>query len=112
MKIKMERMFFCDWINDSDYLKRNLLCNATLKVLEKRLDQSKNLLFVDSDNSRQSIWCKYELNYFEELGKPIYIVTKVDIENDIFKIEPFIDKWYLDSSYKELALLEASKVTS
>ena len=103
---------FCDWINDSDYLKRNLLCNATLKVLEKRLEQSKNLLFVDSDNSRQSIWCKYELNYFDELGKPMYIVTKEDIENDIFKIEPFLDKWYLDSSYKELVLLEGLKVTS
>ena len=103
---------FCDWINDSDYLKRNLLCNATLKVLEKRLEQSKNLLFVDSDNSRQSIWCKYELNYFDELGKPMYIVTKEDIENDIFKIEPILDKWYLDSSYKELVLLEGLKVTS
>lgn len=40
------------------------------------------------------------------------IVSKEDIENDIFKIEPFLDKWYLDSSYKELALLKGSKVTS
>lgn len=103
---------FCDWINDSDYLKRNLLCNATLKVLEKRLEQSKNLLFVDSDNSRRSIWCKYELNYFEELGKPMYIATKEDIEIGKFIIKSFMDKWYLDSDYKKLALVEGLKVLS
>lgn len=28
---------FCDWINDIDYLKRHLLCDATLKVLEERM---------------------------------------------------------------------------
>jgi len=103
---------FCDWINDSDYLKRNLLCDATLKVLEKRLEQSKNLLFVASDNSRQSVWCKYELNYFEELGKPMYTIKKEDIEKDQFIIESFIDKWYFDSDYKKLALVEGLKVPS
>ncbi len=103
---------FCDWINDSDYLKRNLLCDATLKVLEKRLEQSKCLLFVDSNNSRHSVWCKYELNYFRELGKPMYIITIEDIENGKFEIKPFLDKWYLDSAYKELALLEGAKVIS
>lgn len=31
---------FCDWINDADYLKRKLVCKATLKVIETRLEQS------------------------------------------------------------------------
>lgn len=97
---------FCDWISDSDYLKRNLLCNATLKVLEKRLEQSKSLLFVDSNNSRQSIWCKYELNYFKELGKPMYIIKKEDVKKSKFIVESFIDKWYLDSDYKKLILIK------
>lgn len=101
---------FCDWINDSDYLKRNLLCSATLKVLEKRLDQSKNLLFVDSNNSKHSIWCKYELNYFRESKKPMYIVRIEDIKKKSFIIKPFKDKWYLDFNYKKLALLESFKV--
>lgn len=52
---------FCDWINDVDYLKRHLLCEATLKVLEKRMEQSKAMIFVVSENSRNSVWCKYEL---------------------------------------------------
>lgn len=103
---------FCDWINDSDYLKRNLLCHSTLKVIEKRLEQSKNLLFVDSDNSRQSIWCKYELNYFETLEKSMYFIKKEDIEKGQFIIGRFTDKWYLDADYKELALLEGMKVFS
>lgn len=108
---KKGKNVFCDWINDSDYLKRNLLCEATLKVLEKRLEQSKNLLFVDSDNSKNSIWCKYELNFFTESGKPMYIIAIEDIQNGKFIIRPFTDKWYLDSDYKKLALLEGSKVS-
>lgn len=108
---KKGKNVFCDWINHSDYLKRNLLCDATLKVLEKRLEKSKNLLFVDSDNSKNSIWCKYELNFFTELGKPMYIIAIEDIQNGEFIIRPFTDKWYLDSDYKKLALLEGSKVS-
>lgn len=96
---------FCDWINDSDYLKRNLLCEATLKVIETRLEQSQSLLFVDSYDSRHSIWCKYELNYFRELGKSMYYITKDNIEKGTFDIKPFFDDWYLDPTYKELPLL-------
>ncbi len=101
---------FCDWINDVDYLKRHLLCSATLKVLEKRLEQSKGVIFVLSDNSMNSMWCKYELNYFEELERPIYFIKTEDIEKDNFMITPLIDKWYLDAEYKQLALLEGSKI--
>lgn len=101
---------FCDWINDVDYLKRHLLCSATLKVLEKRLEQSKGVIFVLSDNSMNSMWCKYELNYFEELERPIYFIKTEDIEKDNFMITPLIDKWYLDAEYKQLALLEGAKI--
>lgn len=101
---------FCDWINDVDYLKRNLLCDATLRVLEKRLEQSTSLIFVYSDNSINSIWCKYELNYFAELGKPMFIIEKENIEKGKFTMKPFKEKWYLDCNYKNLALLEGSKV--
>ena len=49
---------FCDWINDSDYLKRDLLCEATLKVIEWRLRQSKAIIFLKTRNSIESLWCK------------------------------------------------------
>lgn len=55
----------------------HLVCEVTLKVIEKRMQQSKALIFVNSDNSKKSIWCIYELNYFSELEKPIYIIEKM-----------------------------------
>ena len=101
---------FCDWINDVDYLKRHLLCEATLNVLEKRMEQSKALIFVYSTNSFDSVWCRYELNYYLNLGKPIYIIDKRDIENDKFDIKIFKDRWFVNSNYKKLAMLEGEKI--
>lgn len=101
---------FCDWINDVDYLKRHLACIATLNVIEKRMEQSEALIFVVSDNSMKSVWCKYELNYFLELNKPMYIIMKSDIEQEKFSIEKLTDKWFIDPNYKKLALLESTKI--
>lgn len=98
---------FCDWINDADYLKRKLVCKATLKVIEARLRQSDAIIFVESTNSRKSIWCKYELNYFSELKRPIYCININDISSknweDMYIIE---DMWYYDSNYKEYPLIK------
>ena len=101
---------FCDWINDVDYLKRHLLCKATLKVLEKRMEQSKAMIFVVSENSLHSIWCKYELNYFTELGKPIYCISKEAIDRNNFRLNEMNDIWFLDSDYKVLALIEGESI--
>ena len=101
---------FCDWINDVNYLKRHLLCEATLKVIEKRMDQSNAMIFVISENSLKSIWCKYELNYFTKLGKPIYCISKESIDKYDFSLEIMNDKWFLDDEYKRLALIEGKNV--
>lgn len=37
---------YCDWTSDSDFLKRELISDYTKVVLKKRLEQSKNLVFV------------------------------------------------------------------
>ena len=107
---KRNKNVFCDWINDVDYLKRHLICDATLKVLEKRMEQSKALIFVESVNSLKSIWCKYELNYFSELGKSIYVIKKESIEKDSFILRPLNSGWFIDSNYKNLALLEGANI--
>lgn len=99
---------FCDWINDSDYLKRHLVCAATLKVIEMRLEKSKALIFVKSNNSTKSVWCKYELNYFNELNRPIYVINKTDIDNDKFTLARINKEDFLDSNYKQLALLSTN----
>lgn len=109
---KQGKNVFCDWINDVDYLKRHLVCEATLKVLEKRLEQSKAVIFVSSKNSINSIWCKYELNYFQEMGRKIYVIDKKDIEDGVFDIKLLEDDWFIDSDYKRLALLEGQKIES
>lgn len=101
---KKEKNIFCDWINDSDYLKRNLVCNATLKVIEKRLEQSDAVIFVESDNSLASIWCKYELNYFEQFNRPIYVIKIEDICNDHFELVKMEEKWYMDSEFEKIKL--------
>lgn len=101
---------FCDWINDADYLKRHLLCDATLKVIEKRLEQSDALIFVKSNNSMESVWCKYELNLFFELNRPIYTISLQDINCGIFILSLEKNNWFHDSEYKQLALLEGAKV--
>lgn len=107
---KQGKNVFCDWINDADYLKRHLVCKATLKVLEKRLEQSKAVIFVASSNSLKSIWCKYELNYFSELGRKIYVINAQDIKSGNFDMKLLEDAWFIDSNYKELALLEGEKI--
>lgn len=107
---KQGKNIFCDWINDSDYLKRQLLCKATLKVLETRMEQSKSLIFVESEYSKASIWCRYELNYFKDLGKPMYTISSENIEKGNFEISQLKGEWYVDTEYKELALLEGKKI--
>ncbi len=99
---------YCDWISDSDYLKWNLVREATLKVIEKRLAQSKAILFVHSNHSTESIWCKYELNYFAEMNKPIYQIDIFDIENGNYIINQLTDKWFYDKEYKTLTLLNGT----
>lgn len=107
---KLHKNIFCDWINDVDYLKRHLLCGATLKVLEKRMEQSKALIFVESENSLNSIWCKYELNFYYELKKPIWVIDKDAIMKKKFKLRPLENNWFLDDKYKESTLAFGSKL--
>lgn len=102
---KQNKNVFCDWISDSDYLKRHLLCEATLRVIETRLEQSDALIFVDSSSSRDSIWCKYELNYFASLHRDIYVIKKECIESGSFELEILKDYWFFDPDYKNLIQL-------
>ncbi len=81
-----------------------------IKSTRKRMEQSKAMIFVVSENSLHSIWCKYELNYFTELGKPIYCISKEAIDRNHFHIEEMNDTWFLDSDYKALALIEGESI--
>lgn len=94
-----KKHIYCDWISDDHYLKRTLISEATKMVIEKRLEQSSELIFLDTNNSRNSNWVKYELNYFENLKKPIYIWNNE--KNQKFLMQ---DKWFLDKNFKSIKL--------
>lgn len=96
---------FCDWINDSDYLKRTLLCEATLKVIEWRLRQSEAIIFLKTCNSTESVWCKYELNYFAELNKPIYYLDENKVSNGDFSLVKYDIEEFVNPNYKKMELM-------
>ncbi len=103
---------FCDWINDADYLKRQLVCEATLNVIEKRLEQSNALIFVRTKQSLESVWCQYELNYFHELNKIIYVIDGEEIKNDMYEMEEYPVEEFFNANYKSLALLGEARKNS
>lgn len=96
---------YCDWINDTDYLKRHLVSSATKNIIEKRLEQSQNIILVKSKDAVKSKWVKYELNYFHSLNRTIF---EIDIENiksgnyDYFKLK---ELWFVDVDFEKLELL-------
>ncbi|MCW1522494.1 toll/interleukin-1 receptor domain-containing protein [Campylobacter jejuni] len=71
-------------------------------MLEKRMEQSKEMIFVESDNSKKSRWCKYELNYFYNLKKPIYTIPKYFIQSGNFKIKKMDDLWFIEENFNLL----------
>ena len=101
---KSGKNIYCDWINDNDYLKRHLVGDATLNVIIKRLQQSKELIFIISNNSVKSSWCKYELNDFYQQQKVIYFIKREDVQNGIFEYYKYDSNWFIDPLYKEMDL--------
>ena len=68
---------YCDWVCDNDFLKRSLVSDYTAEVLKKRIEQSKKILFVKTENSVNgayiaSSWIQLELDHGKKIGKKIY----------------------------------------
>lgn len=97
---------YCDWINDNDYLKRHLVCEATLNVIKTRMNQSKELVFVETENSLNSVWCKYELNYFKELNKPLKYIKIDEFKNEKYQLLNYTKDWFFDINYENINLLK------
>ena len=97
---KINCTVYCDWTSDNDFLKREYADEYTVLVLKRRIEQSQNVVFVqtinttDEKNNLGSEWIKLELEYAKELGKHIvcidlldngycdFEVLKYDIENN------------------------------
>lgn len=55
---------YVDWIDDK-LLSRENVSKDTAKVLQKRMKQSKCLIYATSENSSSSRWMPWELGYFD-----------------------------------------------
>ncbi len=96
---------YCDWKADSDYLKRALVCDATKNVIKKRIEQSKQVIFVDSEDSRKSCWVKYELNYAIGCDKKICFLDKNSIITGNIVLTELKDNWFADEQYGQILQL-------
>lgn len=96
---------YCDWKADSDYLKRALVCDATKNVIKKRIEQSKQVIFVDSEDARKSCWVKYELNYAICCNKKIDFLDKNSIISGDITLTELKDNWFVDEQYEQILQL-------
>jgi hypothetical protein len=64
---------YIDWVNDKVMMQRKNQNEDTWKVLKLRMDESKKMLFVMTDNSLRSEWTQKEIDYFKSLGKEVVV---------------------------------------
>lgn len=98
------KVIYCDWINDTDYLKRHLVGEATLNVIKKRIEKADAVLLIESAQSTSSLWVKYELNYAYSLGKRICVLPTEDIKKSKFQYSVLKNRWFYDEHYEEMKL--------
>lgn len=89
---------YCDWLSDNDFLKRNQVSDYTKKVLLTRIEQSKKILFVrtqntnDENNNLYSKWVEMEILYAKKIGKPIECVDFIGDDKAEFELYKDNDK--------------------
>ena len=64
---------YVDWIDDPE-LDRNNVSSKTAKKLRDRMNSSKSLFFVTTDNTDSSKWMPLECGYFDGIKEKVAIV--------------------------------------
>jgi hypothetical protein len=64
---------YVDWIDDPE-LDRNNVSSKTAKKLRDRMNSSKSLFFVTTDNTDSSKWMPWECGYFDGIKEKVAIV--------------------------------------
>ena len=100
LKAELEKFgykVYVDWINDK-LLSRDNVSKDTAKVLQKRMKQSKCLIYATSENSSSSRWMPWELGYFDGIkDKMVGILPVKKYGNgfqDNFKDEEYLGLYY------------------
>jgi hypothetical protein len=76
LKQKLNRQnltVYIDWVNDKEMLNRENQDVNTWNALYLRMNQSKRMLYVVTDNSILSDSTKREVEYFKKQGKHVYV---------------------------------------
>ena len=106
---------YCDWTSDNDFLKRELVSEYTEVVLKERIEQSRKVLFLQTERSVnyngdvQSPWVKMELEHASKVSKEILCVNTTSLSplfpeisslNNEFKLDVLeIDKLHIQQIY-------------
>jgi len=87
LKHKLEEMgysVYVDWITDK-LLSRDEISKQTAEILQKRMQQSKCLIYATSNNSRESRWMPWELGYFDGIKTKMVGILPIKKDNDTFE---------------------------
>ena len=81
---------YIDWIDDHQ-LDRSKVNKSTADLLRERMNASKALLFVTTDNSIASKWMPWECGYFDALKQKVAIVpVKKSPASDEYKGQEYL----------------------
>lgn len=83
---------YVDWINDR-LLNRDNVTKDTAAVLQKRMRQSKSLIYATSENASQSKWMPWETGYFDGIRNRMVAILPISDEERVEK--SFIGQEYL-----------------
>lgn len=88
---------YVDWIDDK-LLSRENVSKDTAKVLQKRMKQSKCLIYATSENSSTSRWMPWELGYFDGIKDKMVGILPIKKSGnnfrDDFKGEEYLGLYY------------------
>ena len=75
---KYGKSIYCDWIEDSDFLKRKYISEYTKEVLRIRLHQSKNFIYLSSKKANASAWVQFERDLYQTISPSNMFVIYID----------------------------------
>ncbi|MDD5159078.1 MAG: toll/interleukin-1 receptor domain-containing protein [Sulfuricurvum sp.] len=88
---------YVDWINDR-LLSRDNVTKETAQILQKRMKQSKSLIYATSENSSTSRWMPWELGYFDGIKDKMVAILPIKKYGNGFQ-ENFKGEEYLGLYY-------------
>lgn len=88
---------YVDWITDR-LLSRDNVTKETAAVLQKRMKQSKCLIYATSENSSTSKWMPWELGYFDGIKDKMVAILPLKRHGNNFK-DNFKGEEYLGLYY-------------